>query len=137
MAVKGLNFFSMLKTKMQWHEERQGLLSQNISNADTPNYKAKDLKPVDFKNYVEPVLSAGLGAARTDPQHISANIVADSGYGFEAERIRSFEITPEGNSVMLEEEMMKMTQNQMDYQTTATLYQKGMGLLKTALGRRG
>jgi flagellar basal-body rod protein FlgB len=38
--------------------------------------------------------------------------------------------------VVLEDEMMKVAANQMDYQAAATLYQRSIGLLKTAVGKR-
>ena len=49
--------------------------------------------------------------------------------------MNDFEITPEGNGVTLEDEMMKVTSNQMDYQAVTTLYSRSLRLLKTALGR--
>ena len=48
-----------------------------------------------------------------------------------------YEVTPDANSVVLEEQMMKVTENQMDYQTVASLYTKGLGLIRTALSRGG
>ena len=40
MAITDLPIFSMLRTRMQWHQERQRLLAENVANADTPNYRA-------------------------------------------------------------------------------------------------
>jgi flagellar basal-body rod protein FlgB len=47
----------------------------------------------------------------------------------------SFEVTPEGNGVTLEDEMMKVTANQLQYQTATSLYSKSLGLIKIALGQ--
>jgi len=46
----------------------------------------------------------------------------------------NFEVTPEGNGVSLEEEMMKVTANQMDFEAVSTLYTKSLALIRTALG---
>ena len=46
-----------------------------------------------------------------------------------------FETTPTGNSVVLEDQMVKVAETQMDYQTVTSLYAKSMGLFKIALGR--
>ena len=46
-----------------------------------------------------------------------------------------FETTPNGNAVNLEDEMMKVAQNQSDYQLAASLYSKGLGLMKIAIGK--
>jgi flagellar basal-body rod protein FlgB len=51
------------------------------------------------------------------------------------ERKPDFEIRPAGNSVGLEEQVMKVAANQMDYQAATALYTRGLGLIKTALGR--
>jgi flagellar basal-body rod protein FlgB len=47
----------------------------------------------------------------------------------------NFEITPKGNGITLEDEMMKVTTNMMDYQAATSLYQKSVRILKTALGK--
>jgi flagellar basal-body rod protein FlgB len=46
------------------------------------------------------------------------------------------ETRPTGNAVSLEEEMLKVAQNQMDHQAAATLYAKSLGLVKAAIGKR-
>ena len=38
MAINDLPILSALRTKMQWHQERQRVLAENISNANTPNF---------------------------------------------------------------------------------------------------
>ncbi len=48
----------------------------------------------------------------------------------------SYEVRPAGNAVNLEDEMLKVASNQMDYQAATALYSRSMGLFKTALGKR-
>jgi flagellar basal-body rod protein FlgB len=55
--------------------------------------------------------------------------------GFASGQLNNFEVTPEGNGVTLEDEMMKVTSNQMDYQAATTLYTRSIALIRTALGR--
>ena len=43
MSITDISLLSMLRTKMQWHQERQKLLSENVANADTPKYRPRDL----------------------------------------------------------------------------------------------
>ena len=75
--------------------------------------------------------SAGVTAV-TQPMHFSAT----SGEGaFAAQRMANFEITPEGNGITLEDEMMKVTTNMMDYQAATSLYQKSIRILRVALGK--
>ena len=50
-------------------------------------------------------------------------------------REKTFETTPDGNSVVLEDEMMKVAETQQDYQLATMLYGKSLGLLKMAVGK--
>ena len=47
-----------------------------------------------------------------------------------------FEVRPTGNAVSLEDEMLKVASNAMDFQAATALYTRGLGLIKTALGKR-
>lgn len=132
MAISELPIFSMLRTKMQWHQERQRVLAENVANADTPHFKPRDLKEPEFDRPTPPGMAVGL--ARTDAGHIAGGGLSPS--KFRADRPGGFETRPTGNAVFLEDEMLKVAANQMDYQQASTLYAKSLGLLKTALGRR-
>ncbi|GHA14577.1 flagellar biosynthesis protein FlgB [Devosia pacifica] len=119
---------------MRWHQTRQGLLAENVANADTPGYQGRDLAPYSFSERLGQVSSADLGTRTTRPMHISVSSSSVSGH--DARRLNSFEVTPEGNGVSLEDEMMKVTSNLMDYQAATSLYQKSVRILKNALGRQ-
>jgi flagellar basal-body rod protein FlgB len=123
---------SMLKTRMHWHQTRQKLLAENVSNADTPGFQPKDLKVPAFAPDGA-VRSGALAALRTDPMHLAG---ASARAGEDPRHARRFEVTPSGNAVSLEDEMLKVAQNQSDYQLAASLYQKSLQMLRTAVGRR-
>lgn len=133
MAVGQLTVFSALKQKMQWHQARQSLLSENVANAETPGYRGRDLAPFDLGEHVRQDSTATVKLAATRTNHIS--IGSRDTNGFAAQQMNSFEVTPEGNGVVLEDEMMKVAGNQMDFQAATTLYTRSMRLLRTALGR--
>jgi flagellar basal-body rod protein FlgB len=132
MPVSGLPILGMLRTRMQWHQERQRLLAENISNADTPNFRPSDLKPPKFDSSGPGAPSVGV--VRTSSAHLN-------GFGgggttqFQIARSGS-ETRPGGNAVSLEDEMLKVAENQMDYQAAASLYAKSLTLVKSALGKR-
>ncbi|MEH0069574.1 flagellar basal body protein [Pannonibacter sp. Pt2-lr] len=44
MSLTDLPMFRAIKSKMQWHQARQGVLAENVANADTPGYRARELK---------------------------------------------------------------------------------------------
>jgi hypothetical protein len=75
----------------------------------------------------------GVSLTRTEGAHIAASSTT-SGTQFQAARLGAYDIRPTGNAVNLEDEMIKG--NQMDYQAVTTLYQRSLGLLKTAMGKR-
>ncbi len=131
MPISQIPIFAMLRTKMQWHQERQQLLAENVANANTPNFKPRDLAVPDFDQARS---AAGLAVVRTSPFHL-AGASADAAR-FERARQRDFEVRPAGNAVSLEDEMLKVAANQMDFQAATALYGRGLGLIKTALGKR-
>ncbi|HEY9451650.1 MAG TPA: flagellar basal body rod protein FlgB [Bradyrhizobium sp.] len=136
MAINDLPILSALRTKMQWHQERQRVLAENISNANTPNFKPSDLVEPKFDRRGTNV-DAGMGALtmmRTSPTHIA---VSGSGQSFRDDGGRSGFLTkPAGNAVNLEDQMLKVSANQMDYAAATSLYSRSLGLLKTAIGKR-
>ncbi|MBV9426465.1 MAG: flagellar basal body rod protein FlgB [Bradyrhizobiaceae bacterium] len=132
MPVSDIPILAMLRTRMAWHQERQRVLANNVANADTPKFRPSDLVPPDFRR---PAMASGAVAlARTDPMHLSAS-GAGAGSQFAADTHGRYEVRPTGNAVNLEDEMMKVAANQMDYQMVTTLYSRGLGLIKTALGK--
>jgi flagellar basal-body rod protein FlgB len=133
MPISDLPIFSMLRTRMNWHQERQRLLAENVANADTPGYRARDLAPLDFGRQVEQA-SGQLQLALTSPAHLTGSGAAGS--SFAVERTGKYDVRPTGNAVNLEDEMMKVAANQMDHQAAISLYSRSMGLLKTAIGKR-
>jgi flagellar basal-body rod protein FlgB len=130
MPISQIPILSMLRTKMQWHQERQQLLSENVANANTPKFQPHDLAPPDPAR-LQP--SAALAMMRTSDAHLSGS-ATDS--RFQLDRHRDFEVTPVGNSVDLEEEMLKVAANQMDYQAATQLYTRGLDLIKVAIGKK-
>ena len=134
MTVSDLPIFSMLRSRMQWHQERQKVLSENVANADTPDYRGRDLKAFGFEEHMNQLSSVKIATVATQPGHISVQGTDADGFG--ARQMNNFEITPEGNGVTLEDEMMKVAGNQMDYQAITALYTRSIKLLKTALGKQ-
>src|ERR1043166_9639867 len=111
MPVSDIPLFSMLRSRMQWHQERQKVLAENVPNADTPIFRTRDLKPLDFGSQVR---AAGqVQIASTNPAHITASAGSSS---FAAGGNSKYDVKPTGNAVNLEDEMMKVASNQMDYQ---------------------
>jgi flagellar basal-body rod protein FlgB len=134
MAINDLPVLSVLRTKMQWHQERQRVLAENVSNSDTPNFKPRDLVEPKF-NAVGATIGGSMGSLpmlRTSAGHIAPSGAPDS---FQQDSKTGFETRPAGNAVNLEDEMMKSSANQMDYAAATSLYTRSLHLIKTAIGK--
>ena len=132
MALTDISLFSSLRTRMHWHEERQRVLAENVANADTRGYRPRDLAPPQFDRSLPAASSLGLSV--TAPGHITAS--TNSSSQFEAARVGGYNVRPSGNAVNLEDEMIKVANNQLDYQQATTLYARSLSLLKIAVGKR-
>ncbi len=134
MDVGNLKLFQMALTKMEWASQRQKLLSQNVVNADTPEYQPKDLKDIDFRRELRK--AAPVKVAMTNQGHMKGTLPEVEPYRARDVR-RNFEASPDGNQVILEEQMQKVGDTRGDYNIAVTLMQSHMKMLKTALGRGG
>jgi flagellar basal-body rod protein FlgB len=135
MSMNDLPILSALRTKMQWHQERQRVLSENIANSDTPNFRPRDLVEPKFDKAGSSV-AGGMGTLpmmQTSAIHMQASGAPET---FDNDRGKSgFQTRPAGNAVNLEDQMMKVSANQMDYAAVTSLYSKSLHLLKTAIGK--
>ncbi|MBW8708448.1 MAG: flagellar basal body rod protein FlgB [Alphaproteobacteria bacterium] len=131
MNLPDVPLLSMLRERMTWLNQRQDLLSQNVANADTPGYVAKDLKALDFERALRET-GSGAGMLVTNSRHISLG-TSHAGK-FEQHDTPDQEANPNGNAVSLEMEMIKVSDTQAQFQAAANLYAKAMTLMKTAIG---
>jgi flagellar basal-body rod protein FlgB len=143
LMIHDLPTFAVLRDRMKFLQTRQRVLAQNVANADTPGFKPRDIRELGVdpasrgSDQARRLVAAGgvpaaMGLAATDPQHLGPV----AGSASETDRGATYETRPSGNSVDLENEMLKVSQNQIDFQTAANIYQRGLATLKTALGRR-
>jgi flagellar basal-body rod protein FlgB len=135
MGITDIPILSVLRTRLQWSQERQRVLAENVANADTPGYRASDLTPLKFVTPTQAGAAplATVSLARTEAGHIAG--IGQSDSPFRANSGNNYEVRPTGNAVNLEQEMIKVAANQMDYQAVTALYTRSLGLLKTALGK--
>lgn len=131
MNLPDVPLLSMLRERMTWLNQRQDLLSQNVANADTPGYVAKDLKALDFEKALRQSGSAG-SMMTTNSRHIALGGAGVS--KFEEHDAPDQAANPNGNAVSLEMEMIKVSDTQAQFQAAANLYAKAMTLMKTAIG---
>ena len=129
MPISDIPILSMLRERMQWHQARQQVLAENVANADTPDYQAKDLAPLSFEQELS---TASVGLTTTDPHHI---VPVSDGTQFATDSSERYEVRPRGNTVTHEDEMMKVASNQMDFEAATSLYTHSLALIKLAIDR--
>jgi flagellar basal-body rod protein FlgB len=129
MDFSKLPLFSLIQQKMAYVDERHAVIAENIANANTPKYKAKDLKSVDFGKLVK-ASSGKLQMTATDPRHIQP---PGAGSTFATETVKSWDTSPNGNSVDLVEQSQKMQANAGDQQAAIRTYAKVADLIRTAV----
>lgn len=133
MNYSNLPLFGLLKAKLNYTSARAGVLAQNIANTDTPGYRARDVKEPDFKNVL--AQQQGLQMTATSPKHMGMQMGA---VGMQTiMRESTYELSPTGNNVVIEEEMQRVALNQGEYNKALNLYRKTVQMFKTALGSQG
>lgn len=138
MTIQDIGLFQALSAKMDYLNQRQGTIAQNIANSDTPGYRPKDLVDVDFASMVSSK-SQGNGKlsnvtiATTDEQHLPAGGSKNMDAKSRKQR-DTYEVAPAGNAVIMEEQLIKAEQNSMDYNLMLNIYQKQVGMFRIALG---
>ncbi|MDX1542003.1 MAG: flagellar basal body rod protein FlgB [Geminicoccaceae bacterium] len=127
--------FKLLSARMTWLSQREVVLGQNIANADTPGFRPRDLRERDFARLVDRAgrPDARLAVQVTDSAHLAAAPHARIGLASDPQR-SVFEASPDGNAVVLEEQTAKLAETALAHQTTSNLYQKYLGMVRTALG---
>ena len=135
MDLKAIPLFGHASTKLGYLTQRQEVLSRNIANSDTPDYVPRDLKPLDFRatmrqQYVR------LANSKTNAQHLKGTLPTRP--TFRSPNVDpNYETAPNGNRVIVEEQMMKVADTRTQFHTATQVYKKYSRMMKLALGRGG
>ena len=132
----GISLLDALHSRMGWLSGRQKIVAENVANASTPGYKPHDLTPQDFGSLMQGDTGQGtLGLSMTNAMHIQMQNVAPAG----AKEVTALdsETTMDGNSVVLEEQMLKMAESRQQFMAAVGFYEKSMGLVRLAIKAPG
>ncbi len=137
MTLDQIPLFAMLKGKLGYLNDRQHLIAQNVANADTPGYSPTDLKPFTIPTALAApaAVAGGMAAVRTNGVHISTRTPTKTTW--KQSTVADSEVRLDGNQVVLEDQMMKMTEARLDYEAAIGLYQKSVTMLRLAARRPG
>lgn len=127
--LEKLDVIRMAKAMNAHAALRQSLVSRNVANADTPGYRARDLSAFEEvwrQDAAQPLRATRPGHLGASAQSGGARIVTDDSGG----------MSPNGNSVSLENEMLRAADIRREYDLSLTIYKSGLGIMRTSLGRR-
>ncbi len=135
MTTQNIALFKALGAKMDFLNQRQRIIAQNISNSDTPNYRPQDLVPVDFNKVLKGVTKQtahSVSLNSTKANHMPSP--SDVPEAKSRKQKETYEVAPAGNAVIVEEQLINSGRTVADYNLMTNLYQKNIGLIKIALG---
>lgn len=132
MDYSKLPIYQMMQQQMNYNTTRQTVLSKNVANSDTPGYIPSDIKSPSFSSILKGKNVGALPMAVTQQGHITS--MNDAKGNLRVRKDTVVEKSPNGNAVVLDDQMLKMQENAADYQTTTTLYRKMNGMFRMALG---
>ncbi len=123
--LDNLNILKLASAMARYAADRHQLLSENIANADTSNYRAKDLEPFSeaYSRLARQNSHAGDRSMFSgDEAPWRVNLIDTPGLE-----------SPNGNTVSLEDQMMRTIEAQGDHETATLIYRKSIDILRTTL----
>ncbi len=134
MEIDGLynKTFTNLSSSMDLRAANHRMISSNIANIDTPNYKAFDFvvneemkKLEQTPNNIKPVT--------THPEHISLDDSGFNQYNCKVRESSEHSLRNDGNTVDLDREMAEMSKNNLMYNVSAQLLSKKIQQLMSVI----
>lgn len=108
---------------------RQAVLAENVANADTPGYRARDLP--DFAEAYE-AASLDTDLRRTRPGHVGPDTAA----GLAAAPVdQPGQASPNGNTVSLETELVRAADIRSRHDLALSVYGSSLDIIRAAIGR--
>jgi len=131
MAINFDSVFGIHEKALDVRSRRSEILANNIANADTPGFEAKDL---DFRSILEGETTEQLPMATSSSSHVHSQAMPIEGMGGLLYRI-SKQPSLDGNTVDSQVETAEFTKNALQFQATTTfLNSKIRGILSAIKG---
>jgi len=113
--IMAINFDTALGIEpkvLAFREKRSEILAANLANADTPNFKARDL---DFKSVLQQTVGSGVAIERTQTGHISPQ---QQLFGANLMYRNPNQVSLDGNTVESHVEQARYAENAVQYQAS-------------------
>ena len=134
--LEEIGLFHMANDRMRYLTAQQSVIARNIANADTPGYQAQDLAPFQPATGTQGASgSAPLALASTEPGHFGTTngTASDSDWSLMPSTVASYGEKPNGNTVSLEEQMMKQADVANNFALATAAYSKSLSILKAGI----
>lgn len=126
----------LMKERLSWLSERQRILAENIANSDTPGYVPREMKPLRPEDIQRPSSEFAIALSQTASGHLPGR-QSPSNDDRSIQSRNVYESSPDGNGVVLEEQLAKLNETTASHRLTAALYKKFQGMIRSAAGARG
>ena len=133
MTTGNISFFALTSDRLNWLSARQKVTSENVANANTPGFKARDV--VSFSDVLNGSRTGGVRLATTHAGHVGGL----GGGGKNVAQMTDPTATSrslDGNSVDIESQAMRASETADQYRMAADLYRKGFEMLGLAVRKR-
>ncbi|MGR6432030.1 flagellar basal body rod protein FlgB [Rhizobium sp. PAMB 3182] len=128
--MQPIQLFELASKQAEWLSVRQELVANNIANANTPKYVAKDVTP-----FSAVLTQAGNGMARTNSRHVSSNTVSENFSVVDAALSDEDGIKESGNTVSLAGELTKSGEIRREFELNAALVKSFHRMMLMAVKR--
>lgn len=128
--MQPIQLFELASKQAEWLSVRQELVANNIANANTPKYVAKDVTP-----FAAVLSQASSGMARTNSKHISDNTVSEDFSVIDASLSDEDGIKESGNTVSLAGELTKSGEIRREFELNAALVKSFHRMMLMAVKR--
>ncbi len=125
MDPTDIGLFRLAEQRLAWVDQRQRLLAQNVANANTPNYQARDMAPFE-------AALAAPGLVQTSRLHLAGTAGVS-----EQSRVQARARSPNGNAVSIEDQLGRVADTAGVHELVVNLHHRYQTMFRTALGRGG
>jgi flagellar basal-body rod protein FlgB len=147
MTTSDLALFNGIYTKLDYLGQSQKTIAQNIANADTPDYHAREVQEPNFKRILGETTSRlplkkghvrEPGLSLTNENHMDSNGltagVAGSSDQRETSQRDTYEVSPSNNAVIIEEQLIKAGEVVADHRLMTNVHEKYLNMMRAATG---
>ncbi len=129
--MQPIQLFALASRQAEWLSVRQEVVATNIANANTPEFRAKDVMPFEAE-----MKSVGMQMARTNPAHFDLAVAGGGRIAVEdAKLANEIGVQESGNTVALSTEMAKTGEIKRQFELNSQLVKSFHTMMMTAVGK--